>query len=347
MKFIDTFNEDDKKRLTKKAKLIYSVLKKGTITRSDGVKFSYELGDNMVPSVVDGEIYLFAFITKIIERTYCPINEIAMSDLIMKKFDQFDIKVDLQIPKSIEIVKYKGKKPWEEQIDLNENHDDYKQKQIKKGKTVYKALRKGTIGSNDPNEPHFSYELPDDFSVYTINVGIIISLNKIKIKELNRGCNLVSNADYMGNSIRKRFSHFGIVLTSSYGDRYFEYDIEPWERPLNEEKDNNLTIKDRKKIELIYKLFKRGKYTENDILYNYVLPDEYWTSNDDETGELIVVLTMDPTQKMKLYAKMRKEDGNLYHREVPVQATQYASLYDDAKRRIKEKFERFNIEIVF
>jgi len=28
-------------------------------------------------------------------------------------------------------------------------------------------------------------------------------------------------------------------------------------------------------------------------------------------------------------------------------ATQYASLYDSAKRKIKEKFERFNIAIIF
>jgi hypothetical protein len=605
MKFIDTFNEDDKKRLTKKAKLIYSVLKKGTITRSDGVKFSYELGDNMVPNVVDGEIELFAFITKIIERTYCPINEIAMSDLIMKKFDQFDIKVDLQIPKSIEIVKYKGKKPWEEQIDLNENHEEYKEKQIKKGKTVYNALKKGTIGSDDPNEPRFSYVLSNDFSIDMNNLGILIFTNEVKIKQLNRSCDRYSN-NYVMDLIRKRFEPFGITLSiTSY---YMDFKVEPWESPLNEdididkernrvktihkairkgivnfegnrfryelpeeytfhvvdelhlqvtaikftfynkdlsrdnggghglplkiwrieggkdvylnkmltgqdvgdisyndeygitnktgveyvnvknkvrnryrnfninaimttpsdtvmvnesnedkllkkgkavytvlksgkikyqrdedneparltytlsdkrdifiseeggiwitpkkikvreenkeclkmsagrvqdlikekferfnislnlrnfnsredwdtwldreglneeETDNNLTEKDRKKIELIYGLFKRGKYTVEDILYNYVLPDEYWTSNDDETGDLIVVLTMDPTQKMKLYAKMRKEDGNLYHREVPVEATQYASLYDDAKRRIKEKFERFNIEIVF
>ena len=636
MKFIDTFNEDDKKRLTKKAKLIYSVLKKGTITRSDGVKFSYELGNNMVPSVVDGEIYLFAFITKIIERTYCPINEIAMSDLIMKKFDQFDIKVDLQIPKSIEIVKYKGKKPWEEQIDLNENHDE--NKLLKKGKTVYKALRKGTIGGDDPEQPHFTYVLSDDFTVDINNAGILIFTNEVKIKQLNRSCDRYSN-NYVMDLIRKRFEPFGITLSiTSY---YMDFKVEPWESPLNEdididkernrvktihkairkgivnfegnrfryelpeeytfhvvnkldlqvtsikfifynkdlsrdnggghglplkiwrieggkdvylnkiltpqdvgdisyndeygitnktgveyvnvknkvrnryrnfninaimttpsdtvmvnedididkdrilkkgmtvnkalrkgnlvikydhnevekntkyryelpercnvtmrgeslrmsyrydegiknigdkfplkiwtdvkgkeillnthmtnhdydyiednmentmlsyifvkvmknvkkryehfniqldlnpyrssiplflheeEEDNDLTKKDRKKIELIYGLFKRGKYTVEDILYNYVLPEEYWTSNNKETGELIVVLTMDPTQKMKLYAKIKKEDGNLYHREVPVEATQYASLYDDAKKRIKEKFERFNIEIVF
>lgn len=343
MKFIDTFNEDDKKKLIKKAKLIYSVLKKGTITRSDGVKFSYELGDNMVPSVVNGEIELFAFITKIIERTYCPINEIAMSDLIIEKFEQFDIKVDLQIPKSIEIVKYKGKKPWEEQIDLNENHEEYKEKQIKKGKTVYNALKKGTIGSDDPNEPRFSYVLSDDFSIDMNNLGILIFTDGIKIKELNRECNIVSTG-YMQSKIRERFEQFNIILTNRH---LTSKDIEPWERPTINEEEDNITEKDRKKIELIYGLFKRGKYTVDDILYNYVLSDEYWIYDRNDTGELVVVLTMDPTEKMKLYAKIKKEDGNLYHREVPVQATQYASLYDDAKKRIKEKFERFNIEIVF
>jgi hypothetical protein len=262
------------------------------------------------------------------------------SDTIMVNEEEKDNNLTEKDRKKIELI-YK----WEEQIDLNENHDDYKQKQIKKGKTVYKALRKGTIGSNDPNEPHFSYELPDDFSVYSINVVIIISLNKIKIKELNRGCNLGSfNADYMGNSIRKRFSHFGIVLISSYGDRYFEYDIEPWERPLNEEKDNNLTIKDRKKIELIYKLFKTGKYKDDDMVYRYILPDDYWMSNDDETGELIVVLTMNPTQTLNLYAVFPRPDGKTYDRYVD---KVHASLYNEAKRRIKDKFERYNIQIIF
>ena len=227
---------------------------------------------------------------------------------------------------------------------LNENHEEYKEKQIKKGKAVYYALKKGTIGSNDPNEPRFSYVLSDDFSIDMNNLGILIFTDGIKIKELNRECNIVSTG-YMQSKIRDRFEQFDIILTNRH---LTSHDIEPWERPtINEEEDNNITEKDRKKIELIYGLFKRGKYTVEDILYNYVLPDEYWIYDRNETGELIVVLTMDPTQKMKLYAKIKKEDGNLYHREVPVQATQYASLYDDAKKRIKDKFERFNIEIVF
>ena len=491
MKFIDTFTEDDKKKLIKKAKLVFSVLKKGTITRSDGVSFSYLLGDNVKPIVVNGEIEIYAFISKIVERTYCPINEHAMKELIIKKFEHFNINAELYFTRDSQLEKYKGKKPWEE--PLNEEIDEYTQKQIKKARTIYRALKKGTIGGDNPEEPHFFYELSDDFSVHTTHSGIVISSEKIKIKHLNRGC-LLHSTDYMGSLVRKRFNLFGIILTNPYKDLYFDYEVDAWESPLNEdididkernrvktihkairkgivnfegnrfryelpeeytfhvvdelhlqvtaikftfynkdlsidngggdglplkiwrieegkdvylnkmltaqdvgdityndeygitnktgveyvnvknkirnryrnfninaimttpsdtvmvneeEEDNDLTEKDRKKIELIYGLFKRGKYKVDDIFYNYVLPEEFWTSNNKETGELIVVLTMDPTQKMKLYAKIKKEDGNLYHREVPVEATQYASLYDDAKKRIKEKFERFNIEIVF
>jgi hypothetical protein len=109
---------------------------------------------------------------------------------------------------------------------------------------------------------------------------------------------------------------------------------------INEEKDNNLTEKDRKKIELIYGLFKTGKYQVDDLTYTYVLPDDYWTSNDDERGELIIVLTMNPQQRMKLYASM--ENGHKTEVE-----TQYHYLHNNAKERIKKKFARFNIDIIF
>jgi hypothetical protein len=114
---------------------------------------------------------------------------------------------------------------------------------------------------------------------------------------------------------------------------------------LNEEADNNLTSKDRKKIELIYGIYKRGKYQVEDLIYNYVLPDEYWTSNDDESGELIIVLTMNPQQRMELFASMERPNGDITH-PVPVE-TEYRSLWDNAKQRIKEKFQRHNIEIIF
>ena len=491
MKFIDLIKEPSDDKLLKKAKTIFSALRTGKITRKDGVSFSYELGSRTFARVHEGEIELVGSVISIKENTYCPINERYMTELIENKFKMFGINVELRPPNEDQIEKWTGRKPWEE--PLNEEIDEYTQKQIKKAKTIYKALRKGTIGGDNPEEPHFTYVLSDDFTVDTTNAGIVISLEKIKIKHLNRGC-LLHSTDYMGSLIRKRFNLFGIILTNPYKDLYFDYEVDAWESPLNEdididkernrvktihkairkgivnfegnrfryelpeeytfhvvdelhlqvtaikftfynkdlskdnggghglplkiwrieggkdvylnkiltaqdvgdisyndeygitnktgveyvnvknkvrnryrnfninaimttpsdtimvneeEEDNDLTEKDRKKIELIYGLFKRGKYKVDDIFYNYVLPEEFWTSNNKETGELIVVLTMDPTQKMKLYAKIKKEDGNLYHREVPVEATQYASLYDDAKKRIKEKFERFNIEIVF
>jgi hypothetical protein len=114
---------------------------------------------------------------------------------------------------------------------------------------------------------------------------------------------------------------------------------------INEEKDNNLTEKNRKKIELIYGLFKTGKYEVDDLIYTYVLPDDFWTSNDDESGELIIVLTMNPQQTMRLYTSLRKPDGSLTH-PTPVEK-EYRHLHNDAKDRVKKKFARFNIDIIF
>jgi hypothetical protein len=305
MKFIDTFNEDDKKKLTKKAKLIYSVLKKGTITRSDGVKFSYELGDNMVPSVVNGEIELFAFITKITERTYCPINEIAMSDLIIKKFEQFDIKVDLQIPKSIEIVKYQGKKPWEE--SLNEEIDIDKERN--RVKTVHKALRKGVVSVSGVR---FRYELPEEYTfhvvdephlqvtaikftfynkdltsdvggghglplkIWRIEDGKDVYLNKMLTgqdvgditynDEYN--INTKTGVDYVNakNKVRNRYRNFNInAIMTTPSDS------------INEEIDRTYLKKLKKKGEVVYKLYKKGKLVsdreDGEIHYTYELSD--------------------------------------------------------------------------
>jgi hypothetical protein len=114
---------------------------------------------------------------------------------------------------------------------------------------------------------------------------------------------------------------------------------------INEEKDNNLTEKDRKKMELIYGLFKTGKYRVDDLTYIYVLPDEFWTSNDDETGDLIIVLTMNPQQTMRLYTTMMGRNGQMTH-PTPVEK-EYRHLHNDAKDRVKKKFARFNIDIIF
>ena len=191
MKFIDTFTNNDKERLIKKAKLIFSVLKKGTITRSDGVSFSYELGDNMVPEVVDGEMVIFAFITKIKEITYCPINEIAMTDLIIKKFDNFNIKADLYTSKkTTDIEKFQGKKPWE--VETTEPINESEEEKIRnKVRTVHKALRKGVVTLKTGDR--FRYELPENYKIFItedeqVSIQFTFRIDDVTIE--NGGLNL-------------------------------------------------------------------------------------------------------------------------------------------------------------
>ena len=378
MKFIDLIKEPSDDKLLKKAKTIFSALRTGKITRKDGVSFSYELGSRTFARVHEGEIELVGSVISIKENTYCPINERYMTELIENKFKMFGINVELRPPNEDQIEKWTGRKPWEE--PLNEDIDIDKER--KRVKTIHKAIRKGMVNFEGNR---FRYELPEEYTFHVVD-ELHLQVTAIKFTFYNKDLSkdnggghglplkiwrIEGGKDVYLNKILSAQDVGDISYNDEYGitnktgveyvnvknkvrNRYRNFNINaimttPSDTIMvnEEEEDNDLTEKDRKKIELIYGLFKRGKYKVDDIFYNYVLPEDYWTSNNKETGELIVVLTMDPTQKMKLYAKIKKEDGNLYHREVPVEATQYASLYDDAKKRIKEKFERFNIEIVF
>jgi hypothetical protein len=345
MKFINLIKEPSDDKLLKKAKTIFSVLRKGKITRSDGVSFSYELGGKTHARVYDGEIELIGSVISIKELTYCPINERYMTELIEKKFDMFGINVELRPPNEDQIEKYQGKKPWEE--PLNEEIDDYTQKQIKKAKTIYKALKKGTIGGDNPEEPHFTYVLSDDFSVDTTNAGIVISLEKIKIKHLNRGC-LLHSTDYMGSLIRKRFNLFGIILTNPYKDLYFDYEVDAWESPLNEGAEvlnsESLTKNEVRKVKTLYKLLKKGhfKYDDARSTYGYILPENYYIYKD-ELGDICIKLTGEEETKMLSKVKMARPSDNFDILILP----EYTNLHDWIKNKVIEKFERFNIKFIF
>ena len=113
MKLLEAINETQEERLLKRAKTIFRALKEGIITRSDGVSFSYVINNNIEVRVKNGEIELYGFVSKIVERTYCPINERYMTELIAKRFRRFGIITELTMPKKENVHKYQGKKPWE------------------------------------------------------------------------------------------------------------------------------------------------------------------------------------------------------------------------------------------
>jgi len=281
MKFLDIINESEEERLLKRGKTIFKAFKEGTITRTDGVSFSYVLDNNVEMMVRNGELELYGSVSKIVEKTYCPINERYMTELIENRFRKFYITTDLRPPSKDNIHKFQGKKPWEEDLNdlvyLNESNED---KLIRKGKLIFKALRKGTIGSEDePNKPMFTYELSDDMSVSLHEGEIIIFTDEIKVVELNEPCVRMST-DLMARKISNRFKQFKVTLShppihpfnvDSYYDRRKKEE-------LNENLVHIITDEDKKKVKLVHKAISSGVVKVNDVRYRYELPKNYQMS---------------------------------------------------------------------
>jgi hypothetical protein len=298
MKFIDTFTEDDKKKLIKKAKLIFSVLKKGTITRSDGVSFSYILGDNMKPIVVNGEIEIFAFIFKIIEKTYCPLGINAIKELIIKKFKHFDIEVELYQTPSTEIEKYQGKKPWEKE-EVNEERltPEQETKEKKRALTIFKGLRKGVVKIPHPRTDEiikFRYHINNNidgrwqvfpernyWGLFTSNEegeGMTVHIDNEKVFDLcTQGTESITTnptgihlIQMLILSIQKKFDTFEVKIHINKPGIKFVLN-EPKDE-LNEEIDID---KERKRVKTIHKAIRKGVVNLSDGKYRYELPENY------------------------------------------------------------------------
>ena len=412
MKFLDIINESEEERLLKRGKTIFKAFKEGTITRSDGVSFSYVLDNNVEMMVRNGELELYGSVSKMVENTYCPINERYMTELIENRFRKFYITTDLRPPSKDNIHKFQGKKPWELSEDaklltkedpseekrvrtifnalkkgvvkvqhprtdeiikfryhidnvsykwehytmmekhltivtdnfpgegitiysddedivdkctndlesmsrnptgfhlremfvnklkskfdtfnvsvqvnkrgmkfvldkpnepINESNED---KLIRKGKLIFKALRNGTIGSDDkPNEPRFTYELSNDISVRSDDGNIIIFTPEVKIVELNRACRIIS-ADLMAHKIRKRFEQFKVIVHHPpiISDNV-DTDLK---REVNEQDVlKSLNDEDRKRVKLVHRAIRSGVVKVNDIRYRYEFPENYQLS---------------------------------------------------------------------
>ncbi len=270
MKLLDVINETQEERLLKRAKTIFRAFKEGTITRSDGVSFSYVINDNIEVRVRNGELELYGFVSKIVERTYCPINERYMTELIAKRFRRFGITTELTMPKKENLHKYQGKKPWEE--DLNENLvHKITDEDRKKVKLVHRAIKSGVVNVNDVR---YRYELPENYEMSPANNKIIrirFEFYRGDLRGNNRGeklplkiwriedgkdvyiNGLLDNTDvsdicygehyhqkettqeYMKikNVVRRRYNNFNIAL-----------DVSPIERPLKTININPLNEQD-------------------------------------------------------------------------------------------------------
>ena len=154
------------------------------------------------------------------------------------------------------------------------------------------------------------------------------------------------------NAVRRRYNNFNISL-----------DVSPTERPLktininlpiNEQPDDVVITDDytyptkeqKKRAKIFYHAFKTGKFTvEDGGLYKYVLPDEYYVSVSGD-GELNIVLTMNPQQRMKMYYVHKDhETGDTIEKDIDTSKRTY--LHQWMKDSIENKFKQFQINFLF
>lgn len=108
----------------------------------------------------------------------------------------------------------------------------------------------------------------------------------------------------------------------------------------------------KKRARIFYDAFKTGKFTvegdkqhnEHGGTYKYVLPDEYYTSIDDD-GELCVILTMNPEQRMMMYYTSENHEGKTIEKYIDPVTRKH--LYQWMVDSIKKKFKQFQINIIF
>jgi hypothetical protein len=266
---------------------------------------------------------------------------------LKNRFRTFNVKIHINEPG----IKFVLDEPKNE---LNESNEG---ELIRKGKLIFKALRKGTIGSDEnPNRPKFSYELSDDISVSLHNDNIIIFTPEVKIVELNKECGTLS-ADYMARKINNRFKQFKVTLSHPKLDYH---NVDSYYERNKRESVNEQNISRReptkeqnKRAKIFYDAFKTGKFTvegdkqhnEHGGTYKYVLPDEYWTTIDDD-GELCVILTMNPEQTMEMYYTHKDhQTGEII--EKYINRLNRKHLYQWMVDSIKRKFKQFQINIIF
>lgn len=220
---------------------------------------------------------------------------------------------------------------------IEEDEQSEFNKVYKRTMTIFKAYRKGRIRTKSGIV--FSYELPEEDSHISVSsgqgtdpTGFIMS-ERIKIKEESERCAGISYGRF-GDLIKKRFSGHDV----HFAFNVYPEDIENYNGETINEEIIPLTPKDRKKANLIYNMYKKGKFKFYDdpdsITYHYELPDSWrLTSNHDGTLHILC------TEPLELYVWIDLTSGP-YKKPVD---RMHNYLYRDGKRKIMDKFDRHNI----
>lgn len=351
MKFTDLINEeaDLYDILMKKAKLVWSKLKKGKVTRSDGVSFSYELYDEPQIIISNNEITIFGSVAKMVELTWMPLNSGYMTELIEKKFNNTGIRVILGAPIDENVIKYDGDPLWVKSLNeglshQNEESDDLtdeQRKELKTAKTVFKALKDGEVKFNKNfDQKIIKYKLKDPYFLWEYKAGtkkFRCEINNIDIyitdpKLYEEIKDYVHRAEgemlpmrgvimerLINPQIRKRFGNFNIDMLLYHANDNFIL-VEP--QTLNESDDNRI---DRlnKRAGIVFQALKRGTIDEGPEMpmFSYELSDNISVRKNNGVDVLF-------TDRVKIT-------------ELNRQCRLISPGYMSGK--IRERFEKFNV----
>lgn len=318
MKFLDIINESEEERLLKRGKTIFKAFKEGTITRTDGVSFSYVLDNNVEMMVRNGELELYGSVSKIVENTYCPINERYMTELIENRFRKFYITTDLRPPSKDNIYKFQGKKPWEEDLNdlvfLNEDaklltkEDPSEEKRVR---TIFKALKKGVVKVQHPrtdeiikfryNIDNVSYKwehytmmekhltiVTDNFpgegiTIYCDDEDIVDKCTN-NLESMSRNPTGFHLREMFVDKLKSKFDTFNVSV--QVNKRGMKFVLDKPKEPINESNEDKLIRKGK----LIFKALRNGTIGSddkpNEPKFTYELSNDISVRIDD--GNIII-----------------------------------------------------------
>jgi hypothetical protein len=385
MKFLDLINEDEQSkydRVYKKTLTIFKTLKKGKIRSKSGVVFSYELSDDTKVNVAGGHNedplgYVIAPSVKIkmgsLECFYISYSK--FGELIKKRFTNFGIHFTYNIyPEDIE--KYEGFGSINEAIDWQDenstNLTEDQLKQLKRSKTVFKALKKGKATFNlassfDESDEHtVKYELgePYYYWIYVSGTNTFrIEISKITVyidddkfyeraisKEIIKGNHKTMEWILLHNVIaprvRKRFGNNDIDIRIADADLNFVYDES---QLINEDEEREI-----KKVKAVFKAFKFKLFRRlDDYSYYFQLPDhvkilknepgidEYRSSRRQDEDKLYVQVGHDGENNSVKFFKKKDDEDKM------IKMDSDAGQYIHRTSYVNEKLKPFNIKVVY
>ena len=302
MKFIDLINEDEQSeydKIFKRTKTIFNAYRKGRIRTKSGIVFSYELPEEETHISVSGGQGTgptgFIMSERIKIKEECEkCSEISFGrfgDFIKRKFTAHDVHFAFNVyPEDIE--------KWTPET-INEDYiSPDQEKELKKTKTIFKALKKGTITIQPLKHEKIKlrYTIGDNvfykWEYYMGKKELTIVTNKLpeervtiysdneyyidqclnhnsSFSKVDKGYDFIERTE---SKIRQKFERFNAKIHIN-GDMNFVLDKPEEPQPINEDESKEKLIKRGKTI---YKGFKTGVIRKGHFgKIMYELPDVY------------------------------------------------------------------------